>query len=137
MTTKTAIFETSRRGPIPAPLAVALIVATVGGAPFVATAQSSISPTPSAGSARSIEGSGLARAIVNYQALERGEKRFADLSPIELAELGELRALLQKTRPRERDTRETCIAHETKERGGTLTWLEKRVVDLICSQPGD
>lgn len=136
MTTQTANFETSRPRPLQAALAVALIVPLAGGLPLAAAAQTSISATPSAGPARSSASDGLERAIVNYQALERGERRFADLSPIEQAELAELRALLRAARPRERDTRETCIARETTARGGPLTRLEERVVDLICSQHG-
>lgn len=137
MTTDTANFEASGRGPIQAAMAAALIVPFAWGLPIAAAAQTSASATASPGSARSSEGDGLERAIVNYQALERGEKRFADLSPVEQAELAALRALLQAKRPRERETRETCITRETTTRGGTLTRLEKRVVDLICSQHGD
>jgi hypothetical protein len=114
-------------------LAGAAIAAFACCAPIEA-ARSSPVATPAARLARSTQGAGLERAIANYEALARGEKRLTDLSPIEQEELAELRALLRAARPRIRDTRDACIARETAARGGTLTMLEERVVDLICSQ---
>ncbi|WP_287460551.1 hypothetical protein [Sphingomonas sp.] len=137
MATDAVNSEPSQRGSLPAPVRRAFLTAFAWGVPMaVSTASVAAIAAPSAGPVQIGETAGLERAIANYQALARGGRRLTDLTPIEQQELAELRALLRAARSRGRDTRETCIARETAARGGTLTRLEERVVDLICSQHG-
>ena len=73
------------------------------------------------------------RAIRNYQALIRGTRHFHDLSAIEQQEVREVDRLLR----REVDTRsgkQRCIDDEIARSDGTVTYLERRVIELKCSQ---
>lgn len=83
--------------------------------------------TPAAGQYRAD------RALKNYQALTRGTKQLHHLSPIEQEEVREVDRLLR----REVDTRngkQRCIDDEITRSDGTVTYLERRVIELKCSQ---
>lgn len=137
MANEAANSERSHRSTLPAPVRRALLVAFAWGVTTaVSVASFAAVAAPSTGPTQINETARLELAIANYQALAHGERRLDDLTPIEQEELAKRRALLRAARSRDRDTRETCIARETAARGGTLTRLEERVVDLICSQHG-
>jgi hypothetical protein len=74
------------------------------------------------------------RAVANYQALMRGTKRIEDLNAIELREVREIQRQIHEARIDPRTSREQCIAEQTEARGGNLSDLAARIVDLACSQ---
>jgi hypothetical protein len=76
----------------------------------------------------------LARAVANYQALMRGSKRLEYLNGIERREVAEIDRQVRAERVDPRTSREECIAEQTRARGGNLTDLATRIVDLACSQ---
>ena len=75
-----------------------------------------------------------ARAVANYQALMRGTKRLEDLDGIERREIAELQREIRGMGINPGTSREQCIAEQTAARGGHLTDLAARIVDLACSQ---
>ena len=75
-----------------------------------------------------------ARAVANYQALLRGTKRLEDLDGIERREVAELQREIRAMEINPGTSREQCIAEQTAARGGHLTDLAARIVDLACSQ---
>jgi hypothetical protein len=92
---------------------------------------------PAAASARDdrpFPGFILSRAVANYQALIRGTKRLADLDGIERREVAEIQRQIRAERVDPRTSREQCIAEQTRARGGNLSDLAARIVDLACSQ---
>jgi len=76
----------------------------------------------------------LSRAVANYQALVRGTKRLEDLDGIERREVAEIQRQIRAERVDPRTSREECIAEQTRARGGNLSDLAARIVDLACSQ---
>jgi hypothetical protein len=81
-----------------------------------------------------LSGSHLRRAIANYEALLGGTRQLAALSPIEREEIEQLIDEVRSVPVRRGRSRERCIADQTASRGGRLTDLETRIVDLACSQ---
>lgn len=75
-----------------------------------------------------------ARAVANYQALMRGTRRLEDLDGIERREVAELQREIRAMDINPGTSREQCIAEQTAARGGQLTDLAARIVDLACSQ---
>src|SRR3954466_11753484 len=76
----------------------------------------------------------LVRAVANYQALMRGAKRLEDLDGIERREVAEIQRQIRAERVDPRSSRKECIAEQTRARGGALSDLAARIVDLACSQ---
>src|SRR3569623_2303521 len=76
----------------------------------------------------------VARAVANYQALLRGAKQLADLSPIARREVAEIQREIRAAKVDPRTSREQCIVEQTAARGGELSDLAARIVDLACSQ---
>jgi hypothetical protein len=76
----------------------------------------------------------LARAVANYQALRNGTKQLTDLNGIELREVREIDRRVRAERVGRDGSRAQCIAEQTKARGGHLSDLAARIVDLACSQ---
>lgn len=75
-----------------------------------------------------------ARAVANYQALLRGSKRLDDLDGIERREVAELQREIRAMNIDPGTPREQCIAEQTAARGGNVTDLAARIIDLACSQ---
>ena len=75
-----------------------------------------------------------ARAVANYQALVRGTKRLEDLDGIERREVAELQREIRAMEINPGTPREQCIAEQTEARGGNVTDLAARIIDLACSQ---
>jgi hypothetical protein len=75
-----------------------------------------------------------ARAVANYQALLRGSKRLEDLDGIERREVAELQREIRSLDIDPGTPREQCIAEQTAARGGNVTDLAARIIDLACSQ---
>jgi len=76
----------------------------------------------------------LARAEANYRALMNGSKRLEDLNGIERREVAELQRRIRAKKINRRSSREQCIAEQTAARGGNVTDLAARIIDLACSQ---
>ena len=76
----------------------------------------------------------LARAVANYQALLRGARRLEDLDGLERREVAELQRRIRAEKVNPRSSRDQCIAEQTAARGGNLTDLAARIIDLACSQ---
>ena len=83
----------------------------------------------------SIYGFNLSRAIANYKALMRGDRKFVDLSQLEKQEIELLDRRLTNLNVDKRNPREKCVAQEIKNRGGSVSQLERGIIDLACS-PG-
>ena len=79
-------------------------------------------------------GFNLTRAVANYEALMRGTRRLEDLNAIELREVREIQRGIRAENVDPVTSREQCIAEQTRARGGDLTALAARIVDLACSQ---
>ena len=75
-----------------------------------------------------------ARAVANYQALLRGTRRLEDLDGMERREIAELQREIRAMEINPGTPREQCIAEQTAARGGNLTDLAARIIDLACSQ---
>jgi hypothetical protein len=75
-----------------------------------------------------------ARAVANYQALLRGTKRLEDLDGMERREIAELQREIRAMEINPGTPREQCIAEQTAARGGSVTDLAARIIDLACSQ---
>lgn len=102
--------------------AAAAFLATLGSA---ALAQASSHPFP---------GFNQARAVANYEALMRGTRQLANLSDIERREVGEIQRQIRAARVEPGTPHDQCIAEQTRARGGHLSDLTARIVDLACSQ---
>jgi hypothetical protein len=76
----------------------------------------------------------VSRAVANYRAIMGGSKRLEDLSAIELREVREIQREIRAAHADPRTSREQCIAEQTAARGGELSDLAARIVDLACSQ---
>lgn len=74
------------------------------------------------------------RAIRNYQALMQGQKGLGDLSPTERAEVEEVDRLLRQRRPDRTHSAEQCRKDEARWSRGEPSELERRLIDLRCSQ---
>lgn len=79
-------------------------------------------------------GFNLTRAVVNYEALMRGTRQLADLSDIERREVREIQRGIRAKSVDPGTSRDHCIAEQTRARGGHLSDLAARIVDLACSQ---
>lgn len=75
-----------------------------------------------------------ARAVANYKALLRGAKRLDDLDGIERREVAELQREIRAMNIDPGTPREQCVAEQTAARGGNVTDLAARIIDLACSQ---
>ena len=75
-----------------------------------------------------------ARAMANYRALLSGAKRLEDLDAMERREVAELLREIRAMHIDPGTSREQCIAEQTAARGGNLTDLAARIIDLACSQ---
>lgn len=73
----------------------------------------------------------VARAQWNYLAIQRGEKRFEELSPAELAEVRALASLVRERTTRALESRSECREKLTTNR---TSQLEAALTDLECSQ---
>ena len=74
------------------------------------------------------------RAIRNYQALKQGAKGPEDLTPAERAEVEEVDRLLRQRRADRANSAEQCRKDEARWSGGEPSELERRLIDLRCSQ---
>lgn len=74
------------------------------------------------------------RAIRNYQALLQGQKGLEDLSPAERAEVEEVDRLLRQRQSDRANSAEQCRKDEVRWSGGEPSELERRLIDLRCSQ---
>ena len=75
-----------------------------------------------------------ARAVANYRALLRGTRRLEDLDGVERREIAELQREIRAMDINPGTPREQCIAEQTAARGGNVTDLAARIIDLACSQ---
>jgi len=75
-----------------------------------------------------------ARAVANYQALLRGTRRLEDLDGMERREVAEIQREIRAMDIKPGTPREQCIAEQTAARGGNVTDLATRIIDLACSQ---
>lgn len=75
-----------------------------------------------------------ARAINNYIAIANGRRQLQDLSQIEVREVREVDRLLRGEERRPSTSREACIEDEIAREGGSVTYLQSRIIGLRCSQ---
>lgn len=74
------------------------------------------------------------RAINNYIAVANGQRQLQDLTQIEQREVREVDRLLRGEKRQGTLTREACIEDEIAREGGSVTYLQSRIIDLRCSQ---
>lgn len=74
------------------------------------------------------------RAINNYIAVANGQRQLQDLTQIEQREVREVDRLLRGEKRQGTLTREACIEEEIAREGGSVTYLQSRIIDLRCSQ---
>lgn len=74
------------------------------------------------------------RAINNYIAIANGRRQLQDLTQIEQREVREVDRLLRGEKRRDSMSREACIEDEIAREGGSVTYLQSRIIDLRCSQ---
>jgi len=74
------------------------------------------------------------RAIRNWQALAQGAKSLADLTPQERVEVAEVDRLMRERRPDRANAADQCRKAEGRWSGGQPSELERRLIDLRCSQ---
>ncbi|WP_156841528.1 hypothetical protein [Novosphingobium aquimarinum] len=74
------------------------------------------------------------RAINNYIAIANGRRQLQDLTQIEQREVREVDRLLRGESRSSSTSREACIEEEIAREGGSVTYLQSRIIDLRCSQ---
>lgn len=74
------------------------------------------------------------RAIQNYRDLNAGRRQLADLTPFERAEVAEVDKIVRSRKLDERSAAQRCRDEELHASDGTVTHLERRVIELKCSQ---
>jgi hypothetical protein len=74
------------------------------------------------------------RAINNYIAIANGRRQLQDLSQIEQREVREVDRLLRGESQSSSTSREACIEEEIAREGGSVTYLQSRIIGLRCSQ---
>lgn len=74
------------------------------------------------------------RAINNYIAIANGRRELQDLTQLERREVRAVDRLLRGEPRRSSTSRETCIEDEIAREGGSVTYLQSRIIDLRCSQ---
>jgi hypothetical protein len=89
---------------------------------------------PARGASYPFPGFDLTRAVANYEALMRGTRQPGNLSAIELREVREIQRQIGAQHVDPGTSREQCIVEQTRARGGKLSDLAARIVDLACSQ---
>lgn len=73
------------------------------------------------------------RVRMNYDAIQRGEKRLFDLSPQEQDEVRELDRRMRAARPPDtRDAHERCLDEETAKLGHEPTALDQNTIEMRC-----
>lgn len=77
---------------------------------------------------------GTEQAIQVYQDVLQGRRRLEDLSPADRARLAEIDRLVRARQPARGTPAERCRAEELRRSGGNPTELERRIIDLRCSQ---
>ena len=79
----------------------------------------------------------LDRALANYRALREGTKQIDQLTRQELVDVAELD---RQIRNQKRDTRslsQRCVDEEMRSAGGSVSRLERRIIDMKCREAGD
>jgi hypothetical protein len=74
------------------------------------------------------------RAVNNYIAVANGRRQLEDLTQIEQREVREVDRLLRGEKRQGTMSREACIEEEIAREGGSVTYLQSRIIDLRCSQ---
>jgi hypothetical protein len=77
-----------------------------------------------------------AQAEANYRALLNGVRQIGDLSPRELADVAALDRYLRE-HPDNRPPSQRCIDDEIRRAGGSVSRLERRVINMKCREPGE
>lgn len=77
-----------------------------------------------------------AQAQANYQALLNGSKQLGNLTPQELRDVADLDRYL-RDHPDNRTPSQRCIDDEIRRAGGSVSRLERRVINMKCREPGE
>jgi hypothetical protein len=77
-----------------------------------------------------------AQAWANYQALVAGTRQLGDLTPQEKADIAALDRYLREHRDN-RTPSQRCVDDEMRRAGGSVTRLERRIIDMKCREPGE
>lgn len=77
-----------------------------------------------------------AQARFNYQALLNGTKQLSDLSLQEQNDIVALDRYLREHQDK-RTPSQRCVDGEMERAGGSVTRLERRIIDMKCREAGD
>jgi hypothetical protein len=76
------------------------------------------------------------QALANYRALVNGTRQLGDLTPQEKADIIALNHYLREHRDAKPPS-QRCIDDEMRRAGGSVTRLERRIIDMKCREPGE
>lgn len=76
----------------------------------------------------------IERARRNYEQILHGQKQLGELPSHEQAEVAELDRALRGRTLDKRTPRQRCFDEEIKQAGASPSYLERKIIDLKCSQ---
>lgn len=79
----------------------------------------------------------LDRAMDNYRALREGSKQIGQLTREELVDVSELDRLIRNEKRDTRSLSQRCVDDEMRVARGSVSRLERRIIDMKCRETGD
>ena len=73
----------------------------------------------------------------NYRGLREGTKQISQLTRQELVDVTELDRLIRDQKRDPRLLSQRCVDDELRGAGGSVSRLERRIIDMKCREAGD